>query len=81
MLRPSGSTSTLDAAVVDYYQRWKSAFLRHNCNSAWSQVWAADADHTYVAEAQGYAQHVAEQLGDDLGSTVAIETAADIEAR
>jgi endo-1,4-beta-D-glucanase Y len=54
VLRPSGSTSTLDAAVVDYYQRWKSAFLRHNCNSAWSQVWAADADHTYVAEAQGY---------------------------
>ncbi|NUT52803.1 MAG: hypothetical protein HOV94_36785, partial [Saccharothrix sp.] len=54
MLRPSGSTSTLDAAVVDYYQRWKSAFLRHNCNSAWTQVWAADADHTYVAEAQGY---------------------------
>lgn len=54
VLRPSGSTSTLDAAVVNYYQRWKSAFLRHNCNSAWSQVWAADADHTYVAEAQGY---------------------------
>ncbi|PWK88231.1 glycosyl hydrolase family 8 [Lentzea atacamensis] len=54
ILRPSGSTSTLDAAVVDYYQRWKSAFLRHNCNSAWSQVLAADADHDYVAEAQGY---------------------------
>ncbi|MFS8099722.1 discoidin domain-containing protein [Lentzea alba] len=54
ILRPSGGTSTLDAAVVDYYQRWKSAFLRHNCNSAWSQVLAADADHTYVAEAQGY---------------------------
>lgn len=54
ILRPSGSTSTLDVAVVDYYQRWKTAFLRHNCNSAWSQVLAADADHTYVAEAQGY---------------------------
>ena len=54
ILRPSGSTSTLDAAVVDYYQRWKAAFVRHNCDSAWSQVLAADADHTYVAEAQGY---------------------------
>jgi endo-1,4-beta-D-glucanase Y len=54
ILRPSGSTSALDAAVVDYYQRWKSAFVRHNCDSAWSQVLAADADHTYVAEAQGY---------------------------
>ncbi|MEU0879505.1 glycosyl hydrolase family 8 [Lentzea sp. NPDC005914] len=54
ILRPSGSTSTLDATVVGYYQLWKSAFLRHNCNSAWSQVLAADADHTYVAEAQGY---------------------------
>ncbi|MGW4212059.1 glycosyl hydrolase family 8 [Lentzea sp. NPDC004789] len=54
ILRPSGSTSTLDTAVVDYYQRWKSAFVRHNCDSAWSQVLAADADHTYVAEAQGY---------------------------
>jgi endo-1,4-beta-D-glucanase Y len=54
VLRPSGSTSALDAAVVDYYQRWKSAFVRHNCDSAWSQVLATDADHTYVAEAQGY---------------------------
>ncbi|MFC3894913.1 glycosyl hydrolase family 8 [Lentzea rhizosphaerae] len=54
ILRPSGSTSALDAAVVDYYQRWKSAFVRHNCNSAWTQVLATDADHTYVAEAQGY---------------------------
>lgn len=54
ILRPSGSTSTLDATVVDYYQRWKSAFLRQNCGNGWSQVWAADADHTYVAEAQGY---------------------------
>ena len=53
-LRPSGSTSALDAAVVDHYQRWKSAFVRHNCNSAWTQVLATDADHTYVAEAQGY---------------------------
>lgn len=54
ILRPSGSTSTLDAAVVDYYQRWKSAFLRQNCGNGWYQVISPDADHPYVAEAQGY---------------------------
>lgn len=54
VLRPSGSTSTLDAAVVDYYQRWKSAFVRQNCGNGWSQIISPDADHPYVAEAQGY---------------------------
>ncbi|WP_434445679.1 glycosyl hydrolase family 8 [Lentzea sp. E54] len=54
ILRPSGSTSTLDAAVVDYYQRWKSAFVRQNCGNGWYQVISPDADHPYVAEAQGY---------------------------
>ena len=54
VLRPSGSTSTLDAAVVDYYQRWKSAFVRQNCGNGWYQVISPDADHPYVAEAQGY---------------------------
>ncbi|MFD4639969.1 glycosyl hydrolase family 8 [Lentzea sp. NPDC058436] len=54
VLRPSGSTSTLDAQVVDYYQRWKSAFVRQNCGNGWSQVISPDADHPYVAEAQGY---------------------------
>ncbi len=54
ILRPSGSTSALDAAVVDYYQRWKSAFVRQNCGNGWYQVISPDADHPYVAEAQGY---------------------------
>ncbi|SER56111.1 glycosyl hydrolase family 8 [Lentzea albida] len=54
VLRPSGSTSTLDAQVVDYYQRWKSAFVRQNCGNGWSQIISPDADHPYVAEAQGY---------------------------
>ncbi|SEL72609.1 glycosyl hydrolase family 8 [Nonomuraea pusilla] len=54
MLRPSGGQSTLDAKVVDYYQRWKSAFLRQNCGNGWYQVISPDADHPYVAEAQGY---------------------------
>ncbi|MFD9698659.1 glycosyl hydrolase family 8 [Lentzea sp. NPDC059081] len=59
VLRPSGSTSTLDAAVVDYYQRWKSAFVRQNCGNGWYQVISPDADHPYVAEAQGYGMVIA----------------------
>nr|BFE82721.1 glycosyl hydrolase family 8 [Planobispora longispora] len=54
MLRPSGDQAALDARVVDYYRRWKSAFLRQNCGNGWYQVISPDADHPYVAEAQGY---------------------------
>ncbi|MDX3661200.1 glycosyl hydrolase family 8 [Streptomyces sp. ID05-26A] len=61
-LRPSGATSTLDAAVVDYYQRWKSAFVRQNCGNGWYQVISPDADHPYVAEAQGYGMVVVAQM-------------------
>lgn len=53
-LRPSGSQSTLDQAVVDYYNRWKAAFVRQNCGNGWYEVISPDADHPYVAEAQGY---------------------------
>ncbi len=53
-LRPTGSQSTLDSAVVDYYNRWKAAFIRHNCGNGWYQVISPDADHPYVAEGQGY---------------------------
>ncbi|MFB9878703.1 glycosyl hydrolase family 8 [Planobispora siamensis] len=54
MLRPSGSQATLDQKVVDYYRRWKAAFVRQNCGNGWYQVFSPDADHPYVAEAQGY---------------------------
>jgi endo-1,4-beta-D-glucanase Y len=53
-LRPSGSQSTVDQAVVDYYNRWKTAFVRQNCGNGWYEVISPDADHLYVAEAQGY---------------------------
>ncbi|WP_285631542.1 glycosyl hydrolase family 8 [Lentzea sp. NBRC 102530] len=53
-LRPSGSTSTLDARIVDYYQRWKAAFVKQNCGNGWYQVISPDAKFPYVAEAQGY---------------------------
>ncbi|WP_406864987.1 glycosyl hydrolase family 8 [Streptomyces sp. HUAS MG47] len=54
MLRPSGSPATLDQKVVAYYNNWKSAFVRQNCGNGWYQVISPDADHPYVAEAQGY---------------------------
>ncbi len=54
MLTPSGSQATLDQKVVDYYNTWKSAFVRQNCGNGWYEVISPDADHPYVAEAQGY---------------------------
>ncbi|MFI6481697.1 glycosyl hydrolase family 8 [Nonomuraea sp. NPDC050663] len=59
MLRPSGSQASLDAQVVDYYKRWKAAFVRQNCGNGWYQVISPDADHPYVAEAQGYGMVIA----------------------
>jgi endo-1,4-beta-D-glucanase Y len=59
MLRPSGTQSALDAKVVEYYQRWKAAFVRQNCGNGWYQVISPDADHPYVAEAQGYGMVIA----------------------
>ncbi|WP_440067269.1 glycosyl hydrolase family 8 [Streptosporangium sp. OZ121] len=54
MLRPTGAQATLDQKVVDYYQRWKAAFVKQNCGNGWYQIISPDADHPYVAEAQGY---------------------------
>ncbi|WBQ04006.1 glycosyl hydrolase family 8 [Kribbella sp. CA-293567] len=54
MLKPSGSQATLDQKVVEYYQKWKAAFVKQNCGNGWYQVISPDADHPYVAEAQGY---------------------------
>ncbi|MFD4314891.1 glycosyl hydrolase family 8 [Streptomyces sp. NPDC058548] len=59
MLKPSGSQATLDLKVVDYYNRWKAAFVRQNCGNDWYQIISPDADHPYVAEAQGYGMVVA----------------------
>ncbi|MFB7833592.1 glycosyl hydrolase family 8 [Streptomyces sp. NPDC056056] len=59
MLKPSGSQATLDQKVVDYYNKWKSAFVRQNCGNGWYQIISPDADHPYVAEAQGYGMVVA----------------------
>ncbi|MER8012583.1 glycosyl hydrolase family 8, partial [Streptomyces sp. NPDC094149] len=53
-LKPTGSQSTLDQAVIDKYNQWKSAFVKSNCGNGWYQIYSPDADHPYVAEGQGY---------------------------
>ncbi len=53
-LKPSGAQSTIDQAVVTYYNKWKAAFLKQNCGNGWYETISPDADHPYVAEAQGY---------------------------
>ncbi|WP_439656675.1 glycosyl hydrolase family 8 [Lentzea sp. HUAS TT2] len=62
ILRPSGSTSTLDAKIVDHYQRWKAAFVKQNCGNGWYQVISPDAKFPYVAEAQGYGMVITAQM-------------------
>ncbi|MGW0119775.1 glycosyl hydrolase family 8 [Streptomyces sp. NPDC003327] len=59
ILKPTGTQATLDQKVVDYYRAWKSAFVRQNCGNGWYQVISPDADHPYVAEAQGYGMVIA----------------------
>lgn len=53
-LTPTGEQAALDAQVAGYYAKWKSYFVKHNCRSDWYEVLSPDADHPYVAEAQGY---------------------------
>ncbi|MFB7358248.1 glycosyl hydrolase family 8 [Streptomyces gardneri] len=53
-LKPSGAQAVLDQKVVEYYNKWKAAFVRQNCGNGWYQIISPDADHPYVAEAQGY---------------------------
>ncbi|MFI6325583.1 glycosyl hydrolase family 8 [Nonomuraea sp. NPDC050556] len=53
-LRPTGTQSAVDQKVIDYYTRWKAAFVKQNCGNGWYQIFSPDADHPYVAEAQGY---------------------------
>ncbi|MFE0146966.1 glycosyl hydrolase family 8 [Nonomuraea sp. NPDC059007] len=59
VLRPKGDA---DGQVRDYYGRWKAAFVTAKCGSL--QVISPDADHPYVAEAQGYGLVIAATMGD-----------------
>ena len=53
-LKPTGTQSSLDQQVISTYNAWKAAFVRQNCGNGWYEVISPDADHPYVAEAQGY---------------------------
>ena len=55
---PTGSQATIDAAVVSLYNSWKSNFVVSAGNYGLA-VKSTDADHPYVAEAQGYGLELA----------------------
>lgn len=50
---PTGSQATIDAAVVNLYNKWKSNFVV-SAGDYGLAVKSTDADYPYVAEAQGY---------------------------
>lgn len=69
ILKPTGSQSTLDQAVITLYNKWKANFVRQNCGNGWYEVISPDADHPYVAEGQGYGMViVATMAGADAGA-------------
>ncbi|RSD16265.1 glycosyl hydrolase family 8 [Amycolatopsis eburnea] len=53
-LRPSVSQATQDAALQKYYAFWKQNFLTTKCGSGTYAVLSKDADHSFVAEGEGY---------------------------
>ncbi|MEU4546410.1 glycosyl hydrolase family 8 [Nonomuraea dietziae] len=61
-LRPTGDQAALDRQVRSFYDRWKARFVTARCGS--QQVVSPDADHPYVAEAQGYGLVIAATMGD-----------------
>ena len=60
---PTGSQVTLDAAVVALYTTWKSTFLV-SAGDGQLAVRSDDADHPYVAEAQGYGLELTALMAD-----------------
>jgi endo-1,4-beta-D-glucanase Y len=58
-LKPSGDQQANDAEVLAFYKKWKANFVQQNCGNGWYEVYAADAGHPYVAEAQGYGMVIA----------------------
>ncbi|MFJ4632919.1 glycosyl hydrolase family 8 [Streptomyces sp. NPDC088847] len=53
-IKVSGNQAANDAKVLDYYKKWKAAFVTSKCGNGWSAIASTDADHPYVAEGQGY---------------------------
>ncbi|KJK33160.1 licheninase [Lentzea aerocolonigenes] len=62
-LRPSADQATQDAALMKYWNFWKTNFLSTKCGSGTYAVLSKDADHAYVAEGEGYGMTIAAMMG------------------
>ena len=50
---PNVATTAMDSATLDFYNKWKAKYLVSACGGG-SAITSPDADHPFVAEAQGY---------------------------
>lgn len=67
-LKPSVGTTTMDAATLAFYQKWKDRYLVSACGVG-KAITSPDADHPFVAEAQGYGMETfAIMAGADSGA-------------
>jgi endo-1,4-beta-D-glucanase Y len=58
-IRPSVAQSTQDQVLTKYYDFWKQNFLTTKCGSGTYAVLSKDADHSFVAEGEGYGMTIA----------------------
>lgn len=56
-ITPTADQATMDSATVAFYNKWKARYLVSACGNG-SAITSPDADHPYVAEAQGYGLEV-----------------------
>ncbi|WP_439377261.1 glycosyl hydrolase family 8 [Amycolatopsis lexingtonensis] len=63
-LRPSVSQATQDAALQKYYTFWKQNFLTTKCGTGTYAVLSKDADHSFVAEGEGYGLTISAMMAD-----------------
>jgi endo-1,4-beta-D-glucanase Y len=53
-LKPSASNAAMDEATARYFAKWKAAYLVNVGTQGWKAIRSPDADHPFVAEAQGF---------------------------
>ncbi|WNV86842.1 glycosyl hydrolase family 8 [Umezawaea sp. Da 62-37] len=58
-IRPSVAQSTQDTVLNKYYAFWKANFLTTKCGTGTYAVLSKDADHSFVAEGEGYGMTIA----------------------
>ncbi|MFI5589330.1 glycosyl hydrolase family 8 [Amycolatopsis sp. NPDC051758] len=63
-LRPSVSQATQDQVLQKYYDFWKKNFLTTKCGSGTYAVLSKDADHSFVAEGEGYGMTISAMMAD-----------------